>query len=275
MTNGAVPATDLLIVGAGHLGARVAALWRASFVDAGIVAETRTPARHATLAAAGARPRLRADAPPLPASNVLIALPPSAVEDYAAEAARAAALWSRTGRLLLISSTAVYAEQDGGLCGEDAPLADHARAARLLQAEHAVLAVGGSVLRLVGLYDGERGPHRVYLRAERSDQRPDGLVNLIHYDDAAALCLAALTRGAAGAIYLGCDDQPVTRRQLLSAALRSPLGAGATSSERDFFTGSSGPLGRRCDNGWTRRTLQWQPRFPSFEHWLATASASG
>ncbi len=67
---------------------------------------------------------------------------------------------------------------------------------RLIFAEEAILLRGGCVLRLAGLYNATRGPHSYWLRLAREgkavDTNADGLVNLIHYEDAASLVLRIL-----------------------------------------------------------------------------------
>jgi nucleoside-diphosphate-sugar epimerase len=214
-------------------------------------------------------PRLRSD-PDAPATPyVMFCIPPSSQDDYGAEALRAAALWRGGGRLLITSSTAVYAEQDGGRCVEGSPLASSPRAIRLRDAEEHLLSAGAAVVRLAGLYDQHRGPHRVYLRTPTSPRRPDGLISLIHYDDAAGLCVRALLRGRAGSIYLGCDDHPITRQELARATVRSRrYRTAAGSPPVCSFTGSEGSRGRRCDNTWTRQTLDWEPLHRRFLDWL-------
>jgi nucleoside-diphosphate-sugar epimerase len=168
----------------------------------------------------------------------------------------------------MVSSTAVYAEEDGGLCEEDSPLAATPRARRLLDAEAPIRAAGGIAVRMAGLYDRHRGPHLVYLRTETSKRRPDGLVNLIHYDDAAELCIAALERGESGAAYVGCDDEPMPRQALSDVAWSSDVFSHEEKIHRCVFTGKAGTLGRRCRNTQTRQLLDWNPRYSSFSNWL-------
>ena len=50
--------------------------------------------------------------------------------------------------------------------------------------------VGGNVVRLVGLYHSLRGAHTFFLRMGEVDRWGGYIINLIHYEDAAALCLA-------------------------------------------------------------------------------------
>ena len=45
-------------------------------------------------------------------------------------------------------------------------------------------------MRLVGLYHSLRGAHTFFLRAGQIDRWGGYTINLIHYEDAASLCLA-------------------------------------------------------------------------------------
>jgi nucleoside-diphosphate-sugar epimerase len=270
-----VASNDLLIIGAGALGRRVGRSWRARHPRARILAETRSERSHPNLREEGMIPRLRSDPDPPAMPQVLFCVPPSSQDDYAAEAARAAGLWLGDGHLVITSSTAVYAEEDGGRCAEDSPLACSPRAIRLRDAEDRFLTAGGIVVRLAGLYDCDRGPQRVYLRTPVSPRRPDGWISLIHYDDAASLCVLALSRGRAGAIYLGCDDQPVTRRELVEAAVRSKRYQSETDPPLSCrFTGFEGPTGRRCDSARTRQALGWEPAHRRFADWVGDVDAT-
>lgn len=268
MSDSGVVDSDLLVIGAGHLGLRVVMRWRRVFPQARVLAETKSPNRHPELSRFGADVRLRDDPSPSPFSNMLVSLPPSVVDDYRREMKRAVRLWSGNGRLVMISSTAVYAEEDGGLCEEDSPLGLTPRARRLLDAEETIRAAGGIVVRMAGLYDRHRGPHLVYLRTRTSARRPDGFINLIHYDDAAELCIAALRKGELGATYVGCDDEPTSRQSMVDAIWSSDVFSPPEGSHRCMFTGKTGPLERRCQNDQTRTLLGWKPRYSRFADWL-------
>jgi nucleoside-diphosphate-sugar epimerase len=79
---------------------------------------------------------------------------------------------------------------------------------RLIEAEQLVLAAGGNIIRLAGLYHATRGPHTYYLQSSeygmQSQERQtafkvDGsghaLLNMLHYEDAASVVVAALESG--------------------------------------------------------------------------------
>ena len=167
-------------------------------------------------------------------------------------------------RFLFTSSTSVYAQTDGGLVEETSPAEPPRETGRLLrETENYVLAHGGLVARLAGIY----GPGRsVLLRKFLSDEaviEGDGqrVLNQIHRDDIATALLALAERGAPG-IYNVCDDTPMTQVELytgLAQKLARPLPP-------------SGPIDPNRKRGWTSkrvsnarlRALDWSPRWPSF-----------
>ena len=66
-------------------------------------------------------------------------------------------------------------------------------------AEDVVLENEGNVIRLAGLYTDQRGAHTYWMKmvseGKTIETNEDGLVNLIHYEDAARLVLASLDSG--------------------------------------------------------------------------------
>lgn len=65
----------------------------------------------------------------------------------------------------------------------------------MLSAEEAIRIRGGCVIRLAGLYTETRGPHTFWLRNGTVDANADGLINMLHYADAAGASIAAALRG--------------------------------------------------------------------------------
>ena len=84
-----------------------------------------------------------------------------------------------------------------------------------------VLDAGGVVCRLAGLYHSQRGAHKYFIKTPRLDSRADALVNLIHYEDAAELCIAALMSHTKSTVFLGTDGVPVTREAIARLAVNS------------------------------------------------------
>ena len=89
-----------------------------------------------------------------------------------------------------------YGDGSGSVVNEGSPVADistNPRAGRLINAEKEVLKRGGTCLRLAGLYSLKRGAHNFWLTSGRDvSGRADGIINQLHYDDAAGSVVAAL-----------------------------------------------------------------------------------
>jgi nucleoside-diphosphate-sugar epimerase len=76
---------------------------------------------------------------------------------------------------------------------------------------------GAIVLRVAGIYGPARNPVD-WLRTGRVKPSPK-YVNLIHVEDLAAVCLAALERGLGGEIYNVSDGTPRTWQNIAHAVL--------------------------------------------------------
>jgi nucleoside-diphosphate-sugar epimerase len=117
-------------------------------------------------------------------------------------------------RLVYISTSGVYGDCGGAWVDEERPVAPQTlRGARRVDAERALLAWGRdsgvavAVLRVPGIYAAERLPLAQLKRgAPVLRVEDDVYTNHIHADDLAAICLAALERGAAGRVYHASDD---------------------------------------------------------------------
>eukprot|EP01031_Cornospumella_fuschlensis_P030410 gene30410-36741_t len=210
------------------------------------------------------------------ARHVLICIPPSQSADYSEEVARGCRLWRGAtqkppGGLLFTSSVAVYGEADGQAVGEDTPLPSppSPRSLPLLQAEGEALRSGGRVLRLAGLYSAQRGPHTFWLKRAAEGRAVDGsargFVNLIHYEDAAALCVRILEHedSQEDRVFVGVDatSPPMTRAEICAAALASPHFRGAAAPQ---FSADAGAVGKIVVGDRTKRALRWAPRHASF-----------
>lgn len=132
-------------------------------------------------------------------------------------------------RLLFVSSTAVYGVDDGSEIDEDTPTEPSSATGRVIvETERAMHARRPDAvsLRLAGIY----GPGRTSL----IDQVRDGSArvpdtprhtNRIHRDDAAAAIVHLTTAvGEPAPVYLGVDDRPVERAEVLRF-LADELGA--------------------------------------------------
>lgn len=170
----------------------------------------------------------------------------------------------RPARLVFVSSTSVYGQQDGEWVDEASPTTPEGFSGRLLlEAEQLALGSGlpASVVRLSGLY----GPGRRRLldqarQGYRAAQEPPRYGNRIHVEDAAGLLAHLLQADAAGqplaSVYLGVDDAPAPLHEVLDW-LRGQLGAAAGDAELRR-AGS-----KRCSNA-RARASGWAPRYPSY-----------
>jgi nucleoside-diphosphate-sugar epimerase len=120
-------------------------------------------------------------------------------------------------RLVYISTSGVYGDCGGAWVDEDRLLAPQTvRALRRVDAERSLLAWGKqsgvavAVLRVPGIYAAERLPLAQLRRGAPVLRAEDDVyTNHIHADDLAAVCLAALERGAAGRVYNASDDSEI------------------------------------------------------------------
>jgi len=278
--NGGTP--PLLIVGAGVLGRLIAQEWHevhgADAVVRGVVRRADAE-RNAVLEADGVVPCLRADLGSADAGlaegsfqHVVFCAAPGGNEDYSAEVAAALRMWcGSAGRFVFTSSAGVFAEEDGGVVTEDSAVSDTPRAAKLLAAERLVTEAGGCVVRLAGLYLLERGAHNAYLKMEAVQGRADGLINQVHYADAAAAAVAALLRGGSGETYVAADDAPLTREQICNVArLAPPFRERAVPTFAAFDGADKGGAGKGkiVDSSRTRAAIGWWPRYSTFADFI-------
>jgi nucleoside-diphosphate-sugar epimerase len=167
-------------------------------------------------------------------------------------------------KLLFTSSTSVYAQTDGGWVTEESPAEPPRETGRLLrETEELVLAHGGIVARLAGIY----GPGRsVLLRKFFTGEaviEDDGrrCVNQVHRDDIASALQVLITGGEPGICNV-CDNQPSTQREIyewLAARFARTIPP-------------AGPIDPNRKRGWTNkrvsnaklRALGWTANYPSF-----------
>ncbi|CAK9259513.1 unnamed protein product, partial [Sphagnum jensenii] len=290
---------DLLVVGPGVLGSLIATIWLQQNAGCKVVGQTNTTNHHEELQALGIHPITKDEGATDKYPFVVFSAPPHGSENYITEVRAAAERWNGVGSLLFTSSTAVYDVSDNGPCDENSPIVGKGRSPRtdvLLGAEEEVLKVGGSVVRLVGLYissplssihttvmgstvliarfhefnlihNRDRGAHVYWLKKEHVDARPDYILNLIHYEDAAALCINILSKMTRGQIFLGCDNTPVSRQEIMDVLKQNKS---FESGDFQGFTVADGPLGKKITNYETRRKLGWQPKYGSFASFVNT-----
>jgi len=177
--------------------------------------------------------------------------------------------------VLFVSSTSVYAQNDGSLVTEESPAEPTSPTSRILrEAEQVALDHGGQVARLAGIY----GPARSVLLRKFLDGTAiiegDGTrhINQIHADDAAGALFHLISRDLPPGIFNVVDDFPVTQLacyEWLAEALNRPLppprGPIDTNRKR-------GVTDKRVSNA-KLRSLGWTLKYPSFREALLRDAA--
>jgi len=221
--------------------------------------------------------------------DVVFCAPPSGFDDYPGAVEEAITkLWegpNSGGSFVFTSSGGIFEAKGGETVTETSPTADpikNPRAARLIQAEKRCIQNGGTILRLSGLYTLERGAHNYWLEKVSPDEegniklkgREDGIVNLLHYDDAANAAMTAIfhksnTDDIRGKIFLISDGNPTTRKGICESAMKA-----ARYKDKKvpiFEGGDSDDMGKIYDSTWTNDVLKWKPVFASsFEDFMAS-----
>ncbi|URE22316.1 hypothetical protein MUK42_17549 [Musa troglodytarum] len=221
---GVIGQNDLLIVGPGVLGRIVAEKWHKEHPACQIFGYTMTTDHHDELIKLGIIPSLKKSEPTNKFPFVIFCAPPTRTPDYPGDVRLAASNWSGEGSFLFTSSSAVYDCSDNGFCNEDSPVVPVGRSPRtdvLLKAENEALDIGGCVVRLAGLYKEDRGAHVYWLDKGTVDALPDHVLNLIHYEDAASLSIAIMKKKLRGQVFLGCDNHPLSRQEIMDHVNRS------------------------------------------------------
>ena len=172
-------------------------------------------------------------------------------------------------RFIFTGSTSVYAQTDGAVVSEGSPAQPGRETGRILRAaEDLVLAAGGTVARLAGIYGADRWVLLRKFLAGEAVIEDDGLrwLNQIHRADAASALGFLLEPAIPAGIYNVSDGTPVTQREVYAAFgehFRRPLPP-------------NGPREVHRKRGWTHkqvsnaklRALGWTPLYPSFREAL-------
>lgn len=178
--------------------------------------------------------------------------------------------------ILFTSSTSVYAQRDGSWVTEESETKPAQETGRiLLETEQLVLAGGGIVARLAGIYGpGRSALLKKFLAGEATfDPKNDRFINQVHRDDiAAALFLLLNGQPPARGTYNVVDDQPILQSECYRWLARKldrptpPIGGSTSARKR-------GTSHKRVSNA-KLRALGWEPRYPSFAEAMETSILS-
>jgi nucleoside-diphosphate-sugar epimerase len=176
-------------------------------------------------------------------------------------------LLDRFEKILFTSSTSVYAQRDGSWVAEESESRPARETGRiLLETEKVVLARGGMVARLAGIY----GPGRSALLSKFLagtaiiDPERDRFVNQVHRDDiASALFLLVSEKWQKSQIYNVVDNEPILQSDCyrwLAQRLNRPLPPIRELTEHP----KRGDTNKRVNNA-KLRSLGWTLQYPTFE----------
>ena len=157
----------------------------------------------------------------------------------------------KSGRLIVLGSTSAYEPDPDKLVHEGTP--PRLALPRVQGEEYLRKTYGAIILRLAGLY----GPGRHVLDWIRGGKvkHTNRYVNLIHIEDVAGICLAALEKAKDGEVYIVSDGTPRRWSEIFStAAERWGIPLSPPSQPKDS--------GKRLSVKKLREELDYQYRFP-------------
>lgn len=180
------------------------------------------------------------------------------------------------GSFVVVGSTGVFGQDDGGEVDERSPAVPASETGRVLadaEARLAAAARDGAPVRLVrlsGLYGPGRygAVERVRTGALALGPGDDAWMNWCHRDDAVALLWAVLERGRDGAVYHGSDASPMRRRDFV-AFVAERLGIQPQRTELAAGSARRGGANRRVSGAASRAELGLALAFPSCREGLA------
>ncbi|MBW3619686.1 MAG: SDR family oxidoreductase [Actinobacteria bacterium] len=180
------------------------------------------------------------------------------------------ALPTPPARVLFVSSTAVYGQEDGSVVDEDSATEPSSFSGRvLLEAEARTHAAGGTVLRLAGIYGPDRTRLIDEVRAGEATYPPgDVHTNRIHRDDCAGVLEHLLTLDAPAPTYVGVDDEPAPRREVLTWLAERLDAPPPRESPEPRSRGGD----KRCSNA-RLRASGYELRFPTYREGYAAMLA--
>lgn len=283
---------DVLIIGCGDIGRRVARIWKDR--GARVTGVVQSAISAAEIRAAGIT-ALRLDldgelaAAEIPAAGTLLyyfAPPPpqGSIDSRLQNFLSALKTEVRPHRFVLIGTTGVYGDHRGKRVSEKTPPNPGSdRARRRLHAENCLRAwsqetgVPVVILRVGGIYGPARLPiDRLKKRTPviAPDQAP--ITNRIHEDDLAAICVTAAVRGRPGAVYNVCDGQGGNMTEYFFAVadaygIERPPVIEREQAGRELSAGMLSYLreSRLVDNSLLLRELGITLRYPDLQSGLA------
>lgn len=284
----------VLIIGCGDIGQRIARLYLAGNEDIRVCGLVRREQRAAELTALGistwlgdlAQPESLQTIPTKDAVVYYLAPPPREgdTDPHIRNFLDAIPADAHPGKIILISTTAVYGDCQGEWITEQQPVhPETARGRRRVDAENTLRAwcdqqkVDYVILRVGGIYGHGRYPlERLSKGLPILKESESPYTNRIHQDDLARICLAAADRGESGEIFNVADGRPGTMSAYFKSVAQAfdlpvPEEIDRESAEKVMTPGMLSYLreSRRIDNRKLIEVLQVQLRYPELSAGLA------
>ncbi|KAM3312109.1 hypothetical protein ACQJBY_032230 [Aegilops geniculata] len=238
-TSESVGQNDLLIVGPGVLGRIVAEKWRQEHPDCKIYGQTATTDHHSELTKIGIIPSLKGPRVDQKVPYVIFCAPPYRTDDYPGD--------------LRINLNSKRNRWMG-----------HALFAGTAHGHTNLTAFFGGMCRVAASNWSGEGSFLFTSSTAVYDCNDNGFCG----EDAASLGIAIMKRRLRGRVFVGCDNQPLSRQEIMDRVNRS----GKFDGKFEGFTGTDGPLGKRMDNSKTRAEIGWEPKYPSFTEFLGLSN---
>ena len=165
---------------------------------------------------------------------------------------------------ILAGSTSVYPQTDGSWVDEQSPATPSGETAKILRkTENLVLASGGLVSRLAGLYGPGRCVPLLKLLSGEAVIEGEGerVMNMLNQVDAVS-ALRFLVENDARGIFNVVDNEPVRQRDWFAWVCKQTGKPLPPFGPRDL-TRKRGWTSKRVSNQ-KLRSLGWTPRFPTF-----------
>ena len=286
------PFKTVIIIGYGDIGQRVAALWLEKGLD--VYGVARSDERRDQMLRQGVRPvQADLDGPcelselPLGKSLLYWFAPPPPTGQTDPRMHKALTLMGdqrRPARIVAISTSGVYGDQQGRLVNEDTPPSPQVdRARRRLDMENQLRNWGEShdipviILRVGGIYGPDKLP-LARIRAGVPVLRPElsPHTNRIHADDLANVCVAAASKPPSSRIYNVSDGQEADMTSYFYTladffGLPRPPAVDWAEAERCISPGMLSYLreSRRLDTTRLHKELGIEFQYPCLEEGLA------
>lgn len=132
----------------------------------------------------------------------------------------AAAAKGAAGRLVFVSSTGVFAQDDGSVVDEASPAEPQGFSGRIILEGEALLAAApfeATAIRFSGIYGPGRDRLIRMVRAHKPvpERSRAAITNRIHRDDCARALVHLVERPALAPLYLGSDEAPTAKGEIL------------------------------------------------------------